>query len=67
MRPDGVTPGGRTSAEAAAGTPSIPFECEPFTFFHPLLAGLAVPGTVQPVGGRPLLEEEPATWPELSW
>ncbi len=45
---------------------TIPLETEPLTFFHPTLAGLSPPGKVQPVGGTVLLEEEPATWPELA-
>ena len=44
---------------------SIPLEEEPLTFFHPTLAGLSPPGGVQPVEATLLLEEEPATWPQL--
>ena len=42
----------------------IALETEPFVFFHPLLVGTSLPGTVQPVEEQPLLEEEPATWPQ---
>ena len=46
--------------------PGIPFEGEPVSSFHPLTAGAAVPGEVQPVPGPGLLlEEEPALWPDL--
>jgi hypothetical protein len=45
---------------------SIALQTEPLVFFHPLLAGKAVPGTVQPVSALPLLEEEPAVWVQLA-
>lgn len=47
--------------------PGIPFETEPLAFFHALAAGEAEPGPVQPAGDGtpPLLEEEPALWPEV--
>lgn len=44
----------------------IPLEIEPLVVFHPLLVGRAVPGAVQPVRNTVGLDEEPATWPELS-
>ena len=44
----------------------LALETEPLVFFHPTLAGLCPPGPVQPVADTLLLEEEPATWPELS-
>lgn len=44
---------------------SLALETEPFTFFHPLLVGTSHPGAVQPVAELPLLEEEPATWPQF--
>jgi hypothetical protein len=44
---------------------SIALETEPLVFFHPTLVGLSPPGAVQPVDGTVLLEEEPATWPQL--
>ena len=46
--------------------PGIPLDTEPLVVFHPLLAGLAVPGPVQPVPNTLLLEEEPAIGLELS-
>jgi hypothetical protein len=46
--------------------PSIPLETEPLVYFHPTLAGLAPPGTIQPVEGTLLLEEEPAIWPQVT-
>lgn len=49
----------------ASQEPSIPLETEPLVFFHPTLAGLSPPGTIQPLEGTLLLEEEPATWPQL--
>jgi hypothetical protein len=49
----------------ASQEPSIPLETEPLAFFHPTLAGLSPPGNIQPLEGTLLLEEEPATWPQL--
>ena len=56
--------------------PGIPLEGEPLAFCHPLAAGAAAPGPVQPAGGPPFLpggpgvspemEEEPALWPEVA-
>ena len=46
--------------------PAIPADVEPLGFFHPLAAGAAEPGAVQPAGGPPFLEEEPAAWPEVA-
>jgi hypothetical protein len=43
----------------------IPLDTEPLAFFHPTLVGRAAPGKVQPVPATLLLEEEPATWPQL--
>lgn len=48
-----------------ASRPGIPFETEPLGAFHPLPAGTAVPGQVQPAPGILGLEEEPALWPVL--
>lgn len=45
---------------------TLALETEPFVFFHPLLAGTSAPGSVQPVDEQPLLEEEPATWPQCA-
>jgi hypothetical protein len=54
-----------TPASPPADRPGIPFETEPIISFHPLAAGAAVPGEVQPVPGPGLLlEEEPALWPD---
>ena len=50
----------------SGGRPSIPLETEPVGFFHPLLAGVASPDHAHPVPGTLLIEEEPATWPELA-
>ena len=47
------------------GSPGIPLETEPLVHFNALLAGSVSPGRVQPVRHTLLLEEEPATWPEL--
>jgi hypothetical protein len=55
----------RHVSSTPGGSPSIPLETEPLVFFHPLLAGSVRPGGVQPVRATLLLEEEPATWPEL--
>jgi hypothetical protein len=45
----------------------LALETEPFVFFHPLLAATSAPGAVQPVPDKqPLLEEEPATWPQCA-
>lgn len=44
---------------------SIELETEPLVFFHPTLVGTVAPGRVQPVPHTLLLEEEPATWPQL--
>jgi len=43
----------------------LALETEPFVFFHPTLVGTSAPGSVQPVDKAPLLEEEPATWPQF--
>ena len=53
-------------APSAGREPSIALETEPLVFFHPTLAGLSPPSTIQPVEGTVLLEEEPATWPQLA-
>lgn len=52
-------------ASRHSGRPAIPLETEPLVSFHPTRAGRAVPGEVQPVAGPLLLEEEPATWPQV--
>ncbi len=44
----------------------LPLETEPLVFFHPTSAGPAVPGVLQPVGGSVGLEEEPATWVQVT-
>lgn len=44
---------------------SIALETEPLVFFHPTLVGTSPPGSIQPVKKVPLLEEEPATWPQF--
>ena len=44
---------------------NIALETEPLVFFHAILVGLVAPGDVQPLAGTLLLEEEPATWPQL--
>jgi hypothetical protein len=54
------------SVSTPGGSPSIPLETEPLVFFHPLLAGSVSPGKVQPVRHTLKLEEEPATWLELT-
>ena len=64
------SPGSKASAtDRSVPTPgassTIPLETEPLVFFHPLLAGSARPGGVQPVRAGLLLEEEPATWLHL--
>jgi hypothetical protein len=43
----------------------LALETEPCVFFHPTLVGTSAPGNVQPVDKTPLLEEEPATWPQF--
>jgi hypothetical protein len=53
------------NADPAGRFPEIGLEVEPLVFFHPVLAGRAVPGEAQPVPNLPLLEEEPAIWPQL--
>lgn len=47
-------------------TTAIELLTEPFVSFHPTVVGTAAPGKVQPVEATIALEEEPATWPELS-
>ena len=44
--------------------PAIPLEAEPLAFFHALTAGAAVPVPTALDGEVPLLEEEPALWPD---
>ncbi|MGH8973610.1 MAG: hypothetical protein ACRD0C_10465 [Acidimicrobiia bacterium] len=51
------------SSEHPGDRPAIPWETEPISFFHALLAGAAVPVTGEDTGAPPLLEEEPALWP----
>ena len=53
------------SVPTRGASSTIPLETEPLVFFHPLLAGSARPGGVQPVRAGLLLEEEPATWLHL--
>jgi hypothetical protein len=60
-----LPPARPASSSPPGDRPGIPLETEPFVFFHPLVAGQAAPGQVQPVPGIPLLEEEPSAWPEL--
>jgi hypothetical protein len=55
----------QAKSTASGGNPSIRLETEPLVFFHPTLAGLVAPGAVQPTMAILLLEEEPATWPQL--
>ena len=64
MSPKPLRPAPNVSA--ADRKSSIGLETEPLVFFHPTLAGLAPPAKVQPVQGSLPLEEEPATWPQLS-
>ena len=40
-------------------------ETEPLVFFHPTLAGLGPPGSIQPFPGPVPLDEEPAVWLQL--
>ena len=40
-------------------------EVEPMVFFHPTLAGLAPPGSIQPFPGPLPFDEEPAIWLQL--
>jgi hypothetical protein len=49
----------------ASHNSDLALETEPLVFFHPTLVGRGIPGKVQPVPHSLLLEEEPATWPEL--
>jgi hypothetical protein len=51
-----------TPADSPGERPGIPLEAEPITFFHALLAGAATPLTDD--GEPPILEEEPALWPD---
>jgi len=51
---------------SAQDTTCLDLETEPLVFFHPTRAGLMPPGKVQPVAATLLLEEEPATWPQLA-
>ena len=53
------------SVPTRGASSTIPLETEPLVFFHPLLAGSARPGGVQPVRAGLLLEEEPAAWLQL--
>ena len=54
-----------SASSGPESSPTVGLDVEPFVFFHPTLAGRATPGAVQPVPKRPLLEEEPATWPQI--
>jgi hypothetical protein len=61
-------PGGPGVSPEMPGGPGVSPEMavEPLGFYHPLAAGAAEPGPVQPAGGPPFLEEEPALWPDVS-
>ena len=41
-------------------------EVEPVVFFHPTLAGLAPPGSIQPFPGSFPFDEEPAVWLQVA-
>ncbi len=49
------------------GSHGLSLETEPLVSFRPTLVGTAGPGSVQPVPEAPLLEEEPATWPQFAF
>jgi hypothetical protein len=59
------TAGSSRTSPSPRKAEDIPLETEPLVFFHPNLVGTANPGKVQPVQGSVLLEEEPATWPQM--
>lgn len=50
---------------AAADESGLSLEIEPLLFFHPTLAGLATPGSIQPFPGPFPFDEEPAIWLQL--
>ena len=41
------------TSTASPSSAAIPLETEPLVFFHPSLAGLVTPGSVQPVTAAP--------------
>ena len=49
-----------------AKKPDSLLEVEPLLFFHPTLAGLAFPGSIQPFPGTVPFDEEPAIWPQVA-
>ncbi len=58
----GAAPGSGTPGDR----PAIPRETEPIAFFHAFLAGAATPVAGPGDAEPPLLEEEPALWPDVS-
>jgi hypothetical protein len=62
-----------TAKPAATATPTpranesgLSLETEPLLFFNPTLAGLALPGNIQPFPGPFPFDEEPAIWAEVA-
>ena len=49
-----------------ASESGLSLETEPLLFFHPTLAGLAPPGSIQPFPGPFPFDEEPAIWPQVA-
>ena len=49
-----------------ANESGLSLETEPLVFFHPTLAGLASPGSIQPFPGPLPFDEEPAIWAEIA-
>lgn len=50
----------------AANETGLSLETEPLLFFNPTLAGLAIPGSIQPFPGPFPFDEEPAVWAEVA-
>ncbi len=59
-----AAPAGPAAGSGPGDRPGIPLEAEPLGFFHALTAGAAVPVPTAVDGEAPLLEEEPALWPD---
>ncbi len=59
------TPTPTSTSTATANESGLSLETEPLLFFNPTLAGLALPGSIQPFPGPFPFDEEPAIWLQL--
>ena len=61
-----LTPAPTPTPAPVANESGLSLETEPLVFFHPTLAGLAPPGSIQPFPGPFPFDEEPAIWPHVA-